>query len=172
MEKASPLPIFHWNSRISSIVHYSHNVPICLGAVCHESLELKVVQSMLLDYRLQIPPKKNLSSAILGLHITHSNCHDFAIQGVVNMACHGCPVFHLLNMIEHHLSAFKITSCLHSLDEVYTASRAYLGHFKGEDLINVDPLTWELTLLNKSPLTSATQLRYAINNPKLPEMFK
>ena len=126
---------------------------------------------MPLDYRLQIPPEKNLSCAILGLHITHSDCHDFAIEGVVNMTCHGCLVFHLLNMVNHP-SAFKITSCLHSLDEIYTAGKAYLGHFEDEDLIDVGPLTWKLTILNKSPLTSAAQLRYAINDPKLPEMFK
>ena len=87
------------------------------------------------------------------------------------MACHGCPIFHSLDMVEHHPSAFKVTSWLHSLDEVYIAGRAYLGHFEDEDLIDVGPLAWELTLLNKCPLTRAAQLFYAINDPKLPEMF-
>ena len=172
MEKASPLPLFHWNYRISSTVHYSHSVPICFSTVCHESPELNVIHSMSLDYQIQIPLEKNLSSVILRLHITHSNCHDFAIHGVVDMTCHGCPLFHSLNMVEHHPSALKITSCLHALHEVYTTTRANLGHFKDKDLILVGPLTWELTLLNKGPLTSTVQLRYAINDPKLPEMFK
>ena len=104
--------------RISSTVHYLHSAPICLGAVCHESLELNVVHSMSLDYGIQIHLEKYLSSTILGLHITHSNCHDFAIQGVVDMTCHGCPIFDSLNMVEHHPIALKITSCLHLFDEV------------------------------------------------------
>ena len=172
MEKASPLAVFHWHCRILSTIHYSHSVPICLGAVCHESLELNGVQSIPLDHQIQIPPENNLSSAILRLHITHSNCHDVAIECVVNMTCHGCPLFHSLNVVEHHPSAFKIISSLHSLHEVYTATRPNLRHFKDEDLIHVSLLTWELTLLNESPLTSTAQLGYAINDPKLLEMFE
>jgi hypothetical protein len=141
MEEAGPLLVLHRNRGVTTSVYHPNSIPVCLSNVRHESLELGLRNIVPCHHNIEVLPKYHLSSSILGLHIADCNGHDSTICSVINMASHGGLLFDTLDVIEHDLRVFQISSGLHSIDQVHPRSGPHLGHLEYKYLVKVRALT-------------------------------
>ncbi len=113
MEKVGLLFINHLHRRISNPINNANNIPICLCIIFHEPLESNRTQSFPLNNYIELLPEDTLNFHVLGLHVTNDNCHDLAIEWVINVTGHGRPSLNTFYVIEHHPQILKIVTWLH-----------------------------------------------------------
>lgn len=78
---------------------------------------------MATDDGVEILPDDHLGSDILRLHIAKCDGHDTTMSGVVDVAAYGGPLFDPFNMVKHKLCVLEVSTRLHALDEVNSATR-------------------------------------------------
>jgi hypothetical protein len=107
MEEARPLLVFHGNCGVTTTINHPDNIPICLSTIHHESLELRLWNTVPCQDIIQVLPEYHLRSSILWLHIADRNGHDSTISRVVDVASHGGPILDTLDVIEHDPRMFQ-----------------------------------------------------------------
>ena len=75
----------HGNLRITATVENSNCIPIGLGAISHETLELWQWYTMSSHDMIEILLEDNLCVLVLGLKITARNGHDMLMCSIINM---------------------------------------------------------------------------------------
>ena len=104
----------HGNLGITATVDNSNRIPVGLGAINHETLELWQWNSMSSHDVIEILPEDNLCVLVLGLKITACNGHDTLICSIINMTSHCNPIGNTFDVIKHDLGMLKISAGLHS----------------------------------------------------------
>lgn len=99
------LLIFQRHNWVTIPIYLPRIILICLGFVYHNTLCHPIVCHDI----FQILPKKILQCYILTFHVTTCKHEHFAVLGILYMACHCNPLFH---MLEHYLRGFHVTSLL------------------------------------------------------------
>jgi hypothetical protein len=69
MEEASAFLIFHWISGVTKSIDLLDNIPICLGAVYHKTLEVDTGSSILKYDNVQVMLEEDLYHNVFRLHI-------------------------------------------------------------------------------------------------------
>ena len=103
----------HGNLGITAIVDNSNRIPIGLGAISHETLELWQWYTMLSHNVVEILPKDNMCVLVLRLKITAYNGHDTLICSIINMTSHCGPIGKMFDVKKHDLGMLKISTRLH-----------------------------------------------------------
>ena len=104
----------HGNLGITATVDNSNRIPVGLGAISHETLELWQWYSMSNHDVIEILPEDNLCVLVLGLKITACNGHDALICSIINMTSHCSPIGNTFDVIKHDPGMLKISAGLHS----------------------------------------------------------
>jgi hypothetical protein len=117
------LPVVHAVVLLPVIIYDPNCIPIGLGAVGHETLEVGIDNAIPLHNNIEILPENDLGLRVFGLHVTACNGHDTTIRGVIYVACHCGPLFYPFDMVEHHPGILQIFTGLHTLDQVYPTTR-------------------------------------------------
>ena len=160
MEVASSLASINGNLRISRPVNNSHDIPIGLRTVSHETFELSFGNSMPSHDVLE----KHLSILVLGLDIAASDCHDVLVGSVVHVASHGGPFGDTFNMVGHDPSMLGIPSGLHMPNQVDPITRADLGYLENKNFVHLITLARTLISLDIGPSADTFKLGDAIYN--------
>lgn len=105
-----------------SLVNNINNIPIFLGIICHEPLEIEICYTFIYNNCIQLPPNNTLGFHILSLHVVDSNKHYFVVDQVIDMASHSCPTLNMFDMIKHHIGILQITPELHLFDQMNSTS--------------------------------------------------
>ena len=104
----------HGNLGITATIDNSNHIPVGLGAISHETLELWQWYSMSSHDVIEILPEDNLCVLVLGLKITAYNGHDTLICSIINMTSHCSPIGNTFDVIKHDSGMLKISAGLHS----------------------------------------------------------
>jgi hypothetical protein len=121
---------------------------------------------------IEILPEDTLSYSIFRVHVTYGNGYNAAVDGVIDMASHGCLLLDTLHMVEHHPRVFKITTRLHPLYQVYTAPRTHLRHLEYKYLIKIRALAREHVLLDIQPVVATSEHGDAKYDPVSPYVLE
>jgi hypothetical protein len=65
MEEARPLLVLHGNCGITTAINHPDSILVCLSTICHESLELRLWNSVPIHDIIQVLPENHLRSNIL-----------------------------------------------------------------------------------------------------------
>lgn len=133
-----------------------HDILICLGIVYHNTLEAHNCHPIVCHDIFQIFLKKILQCNILKLHVTTCNHEHFAVLGILYIACHCNPLYHVL---KHFLRVSHITSLLdmfHKLHPIiwyvywHSENKVFIfGWFQGIIVMHIDP-KWSLSTISLS----------------------
>ena len=104
----------HGNLGILATVDNPNRIPVGLGAISHQTLELWQWYSMSSHDVIEILLEDNLCVLVLGLKITTCNGHDTLICSIINMTSHCSPIGNTFDMIKHDPGMLKISAGLHS----------------------------------------------------------
>ena len=104
----------HGNLGITATVENLNRIPVGLGAISHETLELWQWYSMSSHGVIEILLEDNLCVLVLGLKITACNGHDTLICSIINMTSHCSPIGNTFDVIKYDLGMLKISAGLHS----------------------------------------------------------
>jgi hypothetical protein len=65
MEEARPLLVLHGNCGITTTIYHPDSIPVCLSTIRHESLELRLWNTVPTHDIIQVLPENHLRSSIL-----------------------------------------------------------------------------------------------------------
>jgi hypothetical protein len=65
MEEACFLLVLHGNCGVTIAVNHPDSIPVCLSTICHESLELGLMNTVPCHDIIQVLPEYHMSSSIL-----------------------------------------------------------------------------------------------------------
>jgi hypothetical protein len=65
MEEARPLLILHGNCDVTTAINHPDTIPVSLSTICHESLELRLWDTVPCHDIIQVLPENHLHSSIL-----------------------------------------------------------------------------------------------------------
>jgi hypothetical protein len=98
------LPVIHAVIILPVAIYDPSCIPIGLGVVGHETLEVGIDNTIPLHHNIEILLENDLGITILRLHVTACNGHDTTIRRVIHVACYCGPLSKLFHMVEHHPS--------------------------------------------------------------------
>lgn len=81
MEKACLLFICDWQCCVSFSINAAKNIPVCLGTIGHEFLEVRILDFVATDDGIVILLNDHLGNDILKLHIAQGNGYHTAVRG-------------------------------------------------------------------------------------------
>jgi hypothetical protein len=65
MEEARPLLVLHGNCGVTTAINHPDSIPVCLSTIRHESLELRLWNTVPTHDIIQVLPENHLRSSIL-----------------------------------------------------------------------------------------------------------
>ena len=113
VEVIGPLTAFDRNLGISGAINNLHSIPISLSTFLHESSKLRLWDFVPRHHMVKVFLENYLSILALKLEIVASDCHDTLVDPIVDVACYGGPIGHLLDMVGHDPCILKILARLH-----------------------------------------------------------
>lgn len=164
MKVAGSFASIDGNLRIPRPVDNAHGIPIGLRTVSHETLEVRLGNSMPSHDVVEVVPEKHLSILVLRLEVTTSDGHDALVGPVVNVASHGGPLGDAFDMVRHDPCILEITARLHAFNQVDPTTRADLGHFENKNFICIVTLSRELIALDVGPGADTSKFGDTIHN--------
>ena len=113
MKIARLLTTKHKNFGITTTVDNSNRIPVGLGAISHETLEMWQWYTMSIHDVVEILPEDNMCVLVIGLKIPACNGHDTLICSIINMTSHCGPIDNTFDVIKHDPGMLKIFAGLH-----------------------------------------------------------
>jgi hypothetical protein len=106
MEQTCTLFVNHLDIHVSRTINDSHNIPICLHIVYHESFEIWFGKFMFDHCVVWLCSHNLLHFNVFKLHVANYNGHDFVIGQIIYLASYCCLVGNTFNTIKHYPKNF------------------------------------------------------------------